>query len=473
MSLGSVRLCFAPIPLVFDVTSSGRLEGISAAYVSCLFSKLKHINHSFVRQTTFGDLLDPETRAYDGCIGSMQRNESDVGMLMIDLPILAGDRVTQGEVAGFEEPRIISSFALTFKRKQTDVMDAFDGFPPGVWAVVAVACLLLSLLLAFLLRRKEAGATGLSSLSSAATMVWTYMVHQPSSSGYQEEGASPSFNLTFALMAMFTFLVTQFFSALIGTEMVVSEKPATIESYHEILRRNTSVTFMRALSDHWSFVRAKRDSDAGRIWSRVLADYDHSFLDVNLLTLKRIIDEGLQQKTVLMSGRVYGRAFQTNLCAFCDQMNRRGFAFLLAKDASAEQRLRGMIVNSLFAKTDAARVFLRRMKWNFEGSIETSALKDMDFSMFAGSRFGDDDYVRLCTANQVLIPESQVTAPSVDHYTRLFLWTSVGLLTAFLAFAMERLLRPQSLTPATEQTRGKRRRKRGGERLPPIRGVNG
>lgn len=452
MSLGTIRLCYAPIPLIFDLDEQAGLSTeLAARYVNCFFSKMRGFNRTFVRKNNFGDNKGGET--YDGCIGSFQKNESDVGMLMTDLPVL-GPNLTQGEVVGDDEAHILSFYNMLFMPNPTDVMDAFHGFTGRTWAAIVCMVVLFWIMMSLTMHVKESGKKKkkikneknrntkfprkrlVSSLRRCFTLTWTNLLMQASSSGFNENISRKNFNFIFLLMILFVFMIRQYFSALIGTEMVVQEKPPTIQSYSDILQRNVRVVFLKQFNDHWEFERADKGSQAGKIWEQASRHKKGSFFEFDTEALRLLVAEGFTQSLVFVTGKVYGRAFMTNFCSFA-HMNSIDYAMLYRKDAEAKQRLRGMVINSWFYNSKNVNIFLKRMKWNFEAAIETNALSKIEFSMFPDERRGSDP-IRKCVANMVQVPDSQVRAPDLFHYKYLLYSVLALLVAASIVFSMER-----------------------------------
>lgn len=103
-----LRVCYPHINN-FLSREDGKFAGFTSHILQVYEEILSGINHTFVQEDSFGNMIDRSSHSYDGCIGSMQRNESDVAVLLIVVPI-DGPNVTQTLVNGWDQATIISSY---------------------------------------------------------------------------------------------------------------------------------------------------------------------------------------------------------------------------------------------------------------------------------------------------------------------------------------------------------------------------
>lgn len=100
-----VRFCM-PMSHLFVIENRDRVTGPLKVIIEVTLSHYRGMNMTLNRESSEGALVDNGSRKYNGCIGSIQRNESDVtlsGSLNIPLP---GPNLTHTVVDGFNKMAI-------------------------------------------------------------------------------------------------------------------------------------------------------------------------------------------------------------------------------------------------------------------------------------------------------------------------------------------------------------------------------
>ena len=124
--------------------------GIMAVTGNLLLDQLRGINYTVVREPVIGTMTDKDTQQYDGCIGSLQRNESDFMLTagLLTVPVV-GPNLTHTVVDGFERMGIVSAYNKTNVNDQsrTQVLDMVFSFSPGLWILLAFSIITLFMLL--------------------------------------------------------------------------------------------------------------------------------------------------------------------------------------------------------------------------------------------------------------------------------------------------------------------------------------
>jgi hypothetical protein len=130
-----VRVCLLIFDESFKVDANNRITGAVANVVSGSLSIVMGLNYTFIRKSSDGVLIDAGKKMYDGCIGSMQRNESDVMYSWNQYPFDAPN-LTQ-KVDGSGRIGILSGYRQVkiSERNATDVMDMMEAFTADVWLI--------------------------------------------------------------------------------------------------------------------------------------------------------------------------------------------------------------------------------------------------------------------------------------------------------------------------------------------------
>lgn len=142
----SVRLCVAIFPRIFEVSPEGKFSGFFFPLFDTFTSSIRKIgNISFTTADKLGD-MDPKTELFDGCLGQMQRNESDIHFPPIKIPHMASG-LQYGYVGSSSKVMIGTVYNSNLTNSNTGVMDAFFSFSAGTWLHVFAIIALLALLI--------------------------------------------------------------------------------------------------------------------------------------------------------------------------------------------------------------------------------------------------------------------------------------------------------------------------------------
>src|SRR5687768_7587243 len=95
-----MRVCLANFPHLLRLNKKlNRLEGPLAEFWSLNFGQIFDANTTYVFENLGGFIIDHENETYNGCVGSLQRNESDVAVINAFYPTLAHG-IKQGAIYG-------------------------------------------------------------------------------------------------------------------------------------------------------------------------------------------------------------------------------------------------------------------------------------------------------------------------------------------------------------------------------------
>lgn len=418
-----LRIC---IPVFDGLTEVSGQKVIGPA--SHMFNGLLDImaiaaNFTITPAEKAGDVVDHLNSQYDGCLGMIQGNQSDLMIQLSAFPIL-GPGLQHSHVVTFSKTLIVSAYDSRPLTKSTDVMDAFNGLTAGVWTVSLMMTLLLSLVVtwALIVHKKHLhpdwslGALIKSPGKQIGRLVLGHILNQYSSFPLKQEAerAARSFFLWFSV---FTFFLHYCFSAMMKTEMVVQEAPRTITSYEDILNRKGVVPLWAAqMDDHWQFQRAASDSRQGRIWQRaVKAGIDRCLLSGSMGSMHMIgIQVGRQEAVYISSSLLVGRVVPA-VCALSRNMDLMTWGNALITPADEDEKLLGNMHSSSIPRHLSRRVF-KLTQAAFEIGLPETLFK----STVLVPATATDEY-RDCVANRVIYPNHGFGAPTVHHYQHLFL----------------------------------------------------
>ena len=347
-----IRTCFTDVPGI--LTASGRqdrrFDGVLASLVNIHAEGAgKHWNMSLVPEKIIGTLRDPVTGSFDGCMGNLQRNESDVGFVLISSPV-HGPNITQGFPLGASQIFMLSSYKPVAQIVDTDIMYAFNSFSKDVWFVIA---LFVTALLALLL---------ISSMVTSRVTKWNKMCRKrrrvrvltrgrPSNpimflgSRLLRQSAYRSAPTPLIIVTIFCFLIHLYFTSLIKTELSIIRKPVTVNTYDDVLREEKLLPVWFGAFPHYAlFKYAPSGSIQRRIWEKAIkmskGDEDAFLFEMDHFTSRNTAWETyLDQESVVFDGSDTIRATRKNACAFVSSLEKGTALSHVAVDPGSKETI--------------------------------------------------------------------------------------------------------------------------------------
>ena len=240
-----VRLCLSALPTLVQVDRSAsgqvKLSGIvGTVFNSILELLLMRANVTYLDADKQGDIVNERRQMYDGCLGMLQRNESDTFFPMLEYPVM-GPGLRHRFPFTTQRSMIVSAYNRSSAEMTTGVLDAFQSFSLDLWLAIAASFALLAVVLAsvhtvyqrlpvfrprikwfqrnILLTRRSNCC-----LQRCCKSVVYGAIAKQHSSYHIAHQSSANLILVYAL-ALFAFLTGFFFCSMIKTDMVVIKLP--------------------------------------------------------------------------------------------------------------------------------------------------------------------------------------------------------------------------------------------------------
>ena len=399
-------------------------------------------NASLTSSSKLGD-MDMVTMMYDGCLGQLQKNESDVMIPFVPFPVVgSGLRHSKTEMAS--NVVMVSGYNNTAVSTGTDVMDAFKSFSCQLWSLTILTAAILTVVVFVTFRSRilclpEAATRQTKRqrtrrcMNQALIIVTANVLKQHTS--YNSRGKLLCGKIILFLYAVFCFLIILYFSSMIKTEMVVQKRPETISSYEELLAKpNTKPLWTKQLNGHWGFIKADKKTAEGRIWERAKRMGIKSCFMETGADLHRNTRAMNRREAVWLAPSNMVNAMMTNTCAFWRAFGRYMDVNVWARsDENARERL-SVVMQSAALHPDRAKMIDHIMQAEFEHHIQYASLKKLDFSIWpdTGSKS-----LRDCVAYKIIYPDYEIEAVHLEHYKRLFALSGWCLLLCLLRLSSE------------------------------------
>ena len=268
-----------------------------------------------------------QSNAYSGCIGQVQRGETDLMFYLIDYPNEI-ENVTQGHVFLDQELGYIGSFhyaqfkPFTFER-------GFVSFDLTIWLTILSFLVLLRLFIAIKLRMMRRFYP--QKVRKMRRSDYTYRVVTHFTGRGAIESNTVTMKTTWMVLSLFSFYISTIFYGLMGTGLVMSEPPLILENYDDLIKYNVKPTFGQELTVHHAFTKAKPGTPEHKLWTwaskkfrkdDLMIDLDFNHLMVNAI-------ESANNQRVFVSMGIILQMVRASVCHFLASGDGKGYKKLL------------------------------------------------------------------------------------------------------------------------------------------------
>ena len=440
----SFRICMTRIPSLTEVVD-GQISGLFGPVYSLISDDFRRRGN--ITLTEFDKLGDwnEASQMFDGCLGQLQKNESDIHMPMVTYPVVAAG-LDQGFLGVPFTIVITAAYTVNSNLDHTDVMDAFVSLSPAIWYTSALLSTMIALVIVLVMRLTKSTNTARrrKTVRRAKTRRAIKQATKIAIGNMLKQHPSYSWNTTFhtaraalLLFALLTFFVGYFFCAMIKTDMVVIKKPVTISTYEEILEQKVRPVWAKQLTDHTEFMNADPGSLEDRIW-KLAESYgiENCRLDADLTSATTVAIEISNQKAVFFISSYLVSLARTNVCAMARQSGyRMSTNSYMYSDPSAREKIATFMISS-HSEDYVKRIHRELLGSVFEHALLLQSIKRLDYviSKDTGSR-----ELRDCVSNTIIYPDHEIIFPDADHYQHLFALSGVLLFVAAFVYACELL----------------------------------
>lgn len=437
----AIRFCTLSFPQLIDVRNDESFAGFLAPIYYGITDPVKKAFGNITKFTTssLGDLSgDPDSlHGLDGCMGKLQRNESDFALPFMEYPITV-QGIKQSTFMFSKKMAIVSAYNNTPGFGETDVMDAFHSFKKSLWTLTSATALVLTIMalmgtmvslssLKQLRRYFRKESISLSVKVAIGNILKQHSAYNyPCKHHYQR--------IIIGCFAVFSFLMIFFFSSMIKTEMVVRKDPRTITSYDEVIANGVQPLFVEIANEHANFKYANPKSREGRIWLLANKYGLQSCMISSVDNITHVLPYVLRQSAVWMVSEYIGDLFLKNLCPFIRaQGYYNDLNSLIKSDPTAPEKVVGIAYSSSMNLHRNKR-FLKVTTAFMEKGLVKAVIKSMEFSVSpdTGSKA-----LRDCLANKIVSSDSEFHTVLLAYYSQLFLISACLIMLILLVLIAE------------------------------------
>lgn len=229
----------------------------------CFF---KPMNYTIIRTQSFGSRQDDGS--YTGCIGHIQKNESDVAFVPVDFPVNDETGSVEHTQTLFDSRMTITTaYNLTRENLQsTGLADSLRAFCIQTWVMILISLITLFTFMkvrsVILIRKKTWKRWRLDTL----IMDMIGIVLQR----HFRAHSSPDLRLISYTFIVGTVVIVNYYYANMAIELVIRKKPDLINDYGDLLTHKATLpTFVSLFNDHLQFKTATPGTREKQIWDMI------------------------------------------------------------------------------------------------------------------------------------------------------------------------------------------------------------
>lgn len=465
-----VRVCLLYAPRVFDLRPGKQTSAqvSSPLYNSILqraASKQFNITYVFPEVNRMGALIDRDTMQYDGCLGSLQRNESDVATIApVDgwygpsvqpwLPVWS-DYTLIGSVYWDVDPS---------QNQWTRVMDFLDAFKLDCWLLTCSSLFVLCsmILVSMLLHKKRSckvadpptvpqGQTServlqpchRKMISRTFMMLISCVLKQHTNSGPLK---TRSIAVLYTVMALLCFYAGYFLTSMIKTEMVVLDRPVTYDSYQDLLDNDTIPLWVDGLDDQRTFRDAAKGTPERQLWDRAVErGINKSLVSADIMSdvpaLLKLAKALHDRKVVGLTSSALTQIMISNLCWINhgSRMFPHGKAYIAREDRAVES-IRS-VCGSTFAHPMIRKILQRYGRYWTETDPGV-AMMIRNYDKVLAPEGGERYYSKVITCKSGIIemPDPDLRPVILYHYRDLIMICMIMYVVSMIVMLLRELV---------------------------------
>lgn len=232
------------------------------------------LNATFEIQPRHGvGSLNLTTGSYDGCLGRIQRNESDLVLQMFEYPV-AAENLSEGIISYDTHLTIASAYETIESTSKGQITSSFSCFTYGVWFICVLVAIIMSILIKLrgsIVRTNKR----INHYSIFYTLTHLTRMHGMPAIGYTRK-------ILFISSSIFSLVVVHYFLTLIKTELVVTKDPIVFNSYQDIIDRHAMPIFIRGMGYDEFFKKPGIQASRKHLWQYAMGKFNPEEMYIEL-----------------------------------------------------------------------------------------------------------------------------------------------------------------------------------------------
>lgn len=344
-----LRLCHTQnYDYFLEMDERGNLEGVASKALRQVIDdymvKPFNLTLQFMPKQGLGQKI-ANTQRYTGCLGHLQRNDSDVLFSLVRYPLNVIN-VTQGLVVSESG---ISMLPFYYQKRQItqQLAESFKLFSPGVWFFIAVSIISIYILLyvksAVTVKMRTQVRQNLYYLSLVTygygvkrrTRVphdrLMYQVVTHFCKVGQIEGRSLLHCIVFVQLSVMCLVILHYFATLIKTDLVVIPYPDILKSLNDMMNAGALPLFYYGFNNEYEFINAPEGTPEKVFWNWATQkepNLRRMQIYPGTVDVEKYLDDVLESKRVVLIDDIMARTFRKIFCQFQSKNPRSVLAFM-------------------------------------------------------------------------------------------------------------------------------------------------
>ena len=425
-----------------------KFEGPLASTFNAMLQVLvpkKVSNYSARIENKFGD-FDDQTGQYDGCVGSLQRNESDTFGGQVAFPTQAFDTINPVQIFAQEPLAIIQGYKPTYRTDYADTLKAaLPAFTPDLWMLTFFTLMVFMATFKLKVSLRNWGKKVMKRKRRAKKDYSIYEVLslfiQQDSSDYSDKTRS---YLSLLITGMSFILINSYFCNLMSTEQVIVPKPIVLKSYMDFLTRSeVTPFFLFQLDDHEYF---KSGNPTLKPWwnKMVMRVKNESalFIDVaNLEGILPVINDAVKLKRSLIVNNLYKDIGRKTVCYAGAVLQFRDMLVWSQIDQKLDKQFAKIAVVRKAEGNAMIAQISRQLRAAGEMGVQLQIFKQVNTMVYLSEFLGpntDTQIMQNCMSNVLIMEQPDQMPSSITNLKSVFALFFTFNFIAFFVLCYER-----------------------------------
>ena len=448
------RLCHVRMPNILyyednddhgNPIFSGAAKEILQLAIETIFAG-RYWNHSMIEETQWSAKTDSGQLV--GCLGSLDRNESDLALVVADYPTEHYEHIDPFGVF-FEEPLVlISAYNMTNGTVRADILQtSHQSFSMSLWLLFFTIIFFISLV-RFMSYKIVTRKKKVSNMFKFASI----LLYQ---NNFEIRSKSANICVSFGI-----FLILTYYSSLMSTEMVIPQEPFMLDSLDKVVNnKGTHPVYFSTFNTYRIFKDAPEGSYKKGFWDKYahLEKTREIFAELtNPLSLTDHLLRGARRETVSISSNLWASFIISLSCQLKETVHRNSIHLIKTILFSEELYQKGIVRNARLRETSFGKYMKRRAGRMAEGGFNKIVQRELSKGLHFASSMSKDSF-RECTRGTYEAPDVHVSHVSFDNFGSIWVCFVLGMIVAFVVFLIEKPMRkiPQKLKNRRKRFRTK------------------
>ena len=417
----------------------GPLSAIYYEIMQLYFSTPLPFNYTVVRQTDRGSFQDVNgTKLFTGCYGSITRNQSDLTLMSVDYPVHDYEEIVPIQLAIESSLAMLQGYNKSHNHIRADIFySGIKSLNNEVWILTFIAILFFALLFrlkeTILFRKEQSNKCLIRKQTKSKGLLHFFAVSLTHFIQQEETEFKDSLRrFCSILLSIFSFIVIQqYFCNQMTADMVVVEKPTTIDSYKDILQKESLIPLFFKQLDNFKYFKDGLPGSIEKVMWRHVVDKRLKGNEEGIFVPKDLSSKFFP---LLMTAATGTRLLIIDdyltppirffICKF--KINSNLYPELMTwapRDPYGTRIQKGLVMNPNVKKTKVLKRLLRRFTGAVEGDLFQDVLRTMRTfklpDMYNLNEKTDDNALRECKSDTLVMDLPELEPDDMTNFKLL------------------------------------------------------